>query len=377
MAKRLKRVLKWIATAFALLLVLAALALAVAWWRSDNDCAATAAATPAKPMQAIVYCDYGPPEVLALKSIERPLPGDDQVLVRVHAASVNPVDYHSMRGTPYIMRLDSGLKKPKFTGLGVDFAGTVVEIGKHVTQFRPGDEVFGGRNGSFAEYVTIRAQSLVMKPPNMTFEQAASVPVAATTALQALRDKGAVKPGQTVLINGASGGVGTFAVQIAKSLGARVTGVCSTRNVELVRSLGADEVIDYTKRDFTTMGQRYDVIVDMVGNHPLSAYKAVLVPNGIYVMVGGPKGRWLAPLDRVVRMAAMSPFVDQRFGMMIAKLNQQDLAVLRDLMRDGKVTPVIDRQYGLHDVPEAIRYLETGRARGKVVIRVAASKGPA
>jgi NADPH:quinone reductase-like Zn-dependent oxidoreductase len=371
MSKRLRRVLKWIATAFALVLVLAALALAVAWWRSDNDCAARAASTPANPMKAIVYCDYGAPEVLKVENIERPVPADTQVLVKVHAASVNPLDYHYMRGTPYIMRLDGGLKKPKVTRLGVDFAGTVVEAGKNATQFKPGDEVFGGRTGAFAEYIAIREESLVMKPANMTFEQAAAVPIAAVTALQALRDKGKVRPGQKVLINGASGGVGTFAVQIAKSLGAHVTGVCSTRNVALVKSLGADAVIDYTQQDYTAMEQQYDVIVDMVGNHALSANKRVLVPNGIYVMVGGPKGRWLAPIDRVAQMALMSPFVKQEFGMVMAKLNREDLTILRDLMQAGKVTPVIDRRYSLREVPEAIRYLETGRARGKVVIQVA------
>ncbi len=321
-------------------------------------------------MKAIVYCDYGSPDVLKLEDIEKPVPGDDQVLVRVRAAAVNPYDGHYMRGTPLVMRIEAGLRKPKDTRLGVDFAGTVEAVGKNVTEFKPGDEVFGGRAGAFAEYVATAGRRLVKKPKNMTFEQAASVPIAAITALQALRDHGKVQPGQKVLINGASGGVGTFAVQIAKWLGAHVTGVSSTRNVELVLSLGADQVVDYTREDFTQGAQRYDVIIDMVGNHPLSAYRHVLNPKGIYVMVGGRKGRWLAPLDRVAQMLVYSAFVDQEMGMMIANISKEDLTILGELMEAGKVTPVIDRRYPLREVPEAIRYLEEGHARGKVVIRV-------
>lgn len=370
MGKKLKRVLRWSVVAISLALVLSVLALLIAYWRSDNDCDERATAVPAHPMKAIVYCDYGPPDVVKLENIEKPTPGDDQVLVRVRAASVNPLDWHYMRGTPYVMRIGTGLRKPKITRLGVDFAGTVEAVGRNVTQFKPGDEVFGGRTGAFAEYVTARAQGLVMKPENITFEQAASVPIAAITALQAVRDKGKVQPGQKVLINGASGGVGTFAVQIAKSFGAHVTGVCSTRNVEMVRSLGADEVIDYTRQNYTRSGQRYDVIVDMVGNHSLSAHRRLLNPKGIYVIVGGPKGRWIAPMDRVVKASALSAFGSQEFVMLLAKLNRDDLTILRDLMQTGKVTPVIDRRYSLSEVPEAIRYLETGRARGKVVISV-------
>ncbi|MGZ5396778.1 MAG: NAD(P)-dependent alcohol dehydrogenase [Mycobacterium sp.] len=371
MGKKLRRVLRWSAVAISLVLVLAVLALLIAYRMSDNDCAAKAAAVPTHPMKAIVYCDYGPPDVLKLENIEKPIPGDDQVLVRVRAASVNPLDHHYMRGTPYVMRMGTGLRKPKITRLGVDFAGTVEAIGRNVTQFKPGDEVFGGRTGAFAQYVSVsEGRALVMKPENMTFEQAASVPIAAITALQALRDKGKVQPGQKVLINGASGGVGTFAVQIGKSFGAHVTGVCSTRNVDLVRSLGADEVIDYTRQDFTRSGQRYDVIVDMVGNHPFLAYRRVLNPKGIYVLVGGPKGRWIAPLDRFIKAGLLSPFVSQEFVTLMANLNREDLTILRDLMRTGKVTPVVDRRYRLSEASEAIRYLETGRARGKVVIAV-------
>ncbi len=370
MRKKLKRVLRWTAGAISLAVVLAVLSLFIGYWRSDNDCDERRATAPKNPMKAVVYCDYGSPDVLKLEDIEKPVPGDDQVLVRVRAASVNPLDWHYMRGTPYVMRMDAGLRKPKDTRLGVDFAGTVEAVGKNVTEFKPGDEVFGGRTGAFAEYVAIPERRLARKPQNMTFEQAASVPIAAITALQALRDKGKVQPGQKVLINGASGGVGTFAVQIAKSLGAHVTGVSSTRNVELVRSIGADQVIDYTREDFTQGGQRYDVIVDMVGNHSLSAYRRVLKPKGIYVMVGGPKGRWIAPLDGVAQMFVYSAFVDQEFVFLLAQISKEDLTILRELMEAGKVTPVIDRRYTLNEVPEAIRYLEEGHARGKVVISV-------
>jgi NADPH:quinone reductase-like Zn-dependent oxidoreductase len=283
---------------------------------------------------------------------------------------VNPLELHYLTGTPYIMRLDAGLRRPKNIRLGVDFAGTVEAVGTDVSQLKPGDEVFGGRTGALAEYVVASERSVVLKPRNMTFEQAAAVPVAAVTALQAVRDKGRVQPGQHVLVNGASGGVGTFAVQIAKALGATVSGVSSTRNVELVRSLGADRSIDYTTQDYTQGADRYDVIVDMVGNHSLLENRRVLKPRGIYVMVGGPEGKWIAPLDRVVQMLLLSPFVDQKFGMFISQLNAADLTTLRDLMASGTVTPVIDRRFPLHEVPEAIRYLQTGRARGKVVIAV-------
>ncbi len=346
------------------------LALFIAYWRSDNDCDERRATAPRNPMKAIVYCDYGSPDVLKLEDVEKPAAGDDEVLVRVRAASVNPYDWHFMRGTPYLMRIETGLRKPKVTRLGVDFAGTVEAVGKNVMEFKPGDEVFSGVTGAFAEYVAISEGRLARKPKNITFEQVATVPIAAKTALQALRDHGKVQPGQKVLINGASGGVGTFAVQIGKWLGAHVTGVSSTRNVEMVRSIGADQVIDYTREDFTQGGQRYDVIVDMVGNHSLSAYRRVLNPKGIYVMVGGRKGRWLAPLDRVAQVFVYSWFVNQEMGMMMAKMNKEDLTILGELMETGKVAPVIDRRYTLPELPEAIRYLEEGHARGKVVISV-------
>jgi NADPH:quinone reductase-like Zn-dependent oxidoreductase len=321
-------------------------------------------------MKAIVYCDYGSPAVLKLENIEKPAPADDQILVRVRAASVNPLDWHYIRGTPYVMRMEAGLRKPKVIRLGVDFAGTVEAIGRNVKQFRPGDDVFGGRTGAFAEYVSVREDRAVLKPANLTFEQAASVPVAAVTALQGLRDKGRVQPGQKVLINGASGGVGTFAVQIAKSFGAEVTGVCSTRNVAMVRSIGADHVIDYTKEDFTEGAQRYDLILDNVGNRSLLENRRVLKPKGKYIMVGGPSGRWIDPLPRALDAFLLSRFVSQDMTMFLAELNKEDLTILRDLMQAGKVTPVIDRRYPLSEVPEAIRYLEAGHARGKVVVTV-------
>ena len=368
----MKRVLKWLFRIVLVLLVLAFLFVFVAYWRSTNDCGKTAA--PTNPMKAIVYCDYGLTN-LKLANVEKPTPNDDQILVRVRAASVNPYDWHFIEGTPYIMRaMGVGLRKPKDTRLGVDFAGTVEAVGKNVTQFKPGDDVFGGRGGAFAEYVCPRAnRAVALKPASLTFEQAASVNIAGITALQALRDKGQIQPGQKVLINGASGGVGTFAVQIAKSFGADVTGVCSTRNVDLVRSLGADHIIDYTKEDFGKGDQRYDVILDNVPNHSLSECRRILNPNGKYVMIGGGgpnDNRWIGPFGRVIHTMVLSPFVSQKMGMMMADANQKDLTVLGDLMQSGKVKPVIDRTYKLSEVPAAIAYLEEGHARGKVVITV-------
>ena len=366
----LKGILKWTSLAILLALFVGIILLFIAYWRSTNDCDRLSAAQ-GNTMKAIVYCDYGLTN-LKLEDIEKPVPNDDQVLVRVRAASVNPYDWHFIEGTPKIMRLGVGLRKPKDTRLGVDYAGTVEAVGKNVTQFKPGDEVFGGRGGAFAEYVCPRAdRAVAIKPANITFEQAASVNIAGITALQALRDKGKVQPGQKVLINGASGGVGTFAVQIAKSFGADVTGVCSTRNVDMVRSLGADHVVDYTKEDFAKSGRRYDVILDNVPNHSLSECRGVLTPKGKYVMIGGGgpnDGRWVGPFGRVIATMVLSPFVSQEMGMMMADVSQKDLTILGDLMQSGKVTPVIDRRYKLSEVREAIRYLEEGHARGKVVI---------
>jgi NADPH:quinone reductase-like Zn-dependent oxidoreductase len=367
---KIKRILKWSVIVIALALLVW---FQIAYWTSTNDYDRQTAA-PNHPMKAIVYSDYGLSN-LKLENIEKPTPNDDQILVKVRAASINPYDWHFVEGTPYIMRMMGvGLRKPKDIQLGVDFAGTVEAVGKNVTQFKPGDDVFGGRGGAFAEYVCRRAEGAVaLKPANLTFEQAASVNIAGITALQALRDKGKVQPGQKVLINGASGGVGTFAVQIAKSLGADVTGVCSTRNVDLVRSLGADHVIDYTKEDFAKGEQRYDAILDNVPNHSLSECRRILTPNGKYVMIGGGgpnDSRWIGPFGRVIKTLVMSPFMSQKMGMMMADANHNDLTLLADMMQSGKVKPVIDRTYKLSEVPAAIAYLEEGHARGKVVITV-------
>ncbi|MGB9457818.1 MAG: NAD(P)-dependent alcohol dehydrogenase [Bryobacteraceae bacterium] len=320
-------------------------------------------------MKAIVYHNYGGPEVLQCEEIEKPAAGDSEVLIRVCAASVNPLDWHFMRGTPYLVRIGAGLRKPKITRLGVDVTGEVEAVGRNVTQFKTGDRVFGACRGAFAEYVCTSESALVAKPANVTFERAAAVPVAAFTALQGLRDRGQIKAGQKVLINGAAGGVGTLAVQIAKSFGAEATGVCSTRNVDMVRSLGADTVIDYTQKDFTKSGLLYDLIFDCVGNHSLSACRRVLNPKGTYIAVGGPSSRWMIGLlARVIKMVVLSRFSSQNLVMVLAKSNKEDLTLIRQLMEAGKVTPVIDKRYQLSEVPEAIRYLEEGHARGKVVI---------
>lgn len=323
------------------------------------------------PMKAIVYHDYGPPDVLRLEVVDKPLPREDQVLIRIRAAAANPLDWHYIRGTPYVMRMESGFGQPKDPGVGVDMAGVVVATGSNVTQFKPGDEVFGTVNGAFAEYALTTERRIAPKPASLTFEQAAGVPVAALTALQGLRDKGRIQPGQKVLINGSSGGVGTFAVQIAKSLGAEVTGICSTRNLELVRSLGADHVIDYTQEDFAESGQQYDLIVDNVGNRSLSDYRRVLKSKGTYVLIGGggpDNGKWLGPLATMLKVLVVSPFVSQDLTTLMASIRQDDLRLLGELIESNQVRPVIDRTYPLSEAAEAIRYLETGRARGKVII---------
>jgi NADPH:quinone reductase-like Zn-dependent oxidoreductase len=326
-------------------------------------------------MKAVVYTDYGPPDVLEVRDIKKPIPNDDQVLVRTRAAALNPLDWHFMEGTPYLGRLmGMGLRKPKSPRLGVDLAGGVEAVGKNVTQFKPGDEVFGtGHGAAFAEYVCANKTKLVLKPASLTFEQAAAVPVAGLTALQGLRDKGHVHAGQKVLINGASGGVGTFAVQIAKVFGADVTGVCSTRNVDLVRSLGADRVIDYTKEDFTNSNERYDVILDNVGTQPISGFRRVLAPKGIYVLIGGggtATQGLIGPLARPIKLLFMSPFINQKMGMMFAEIRQDDLAKMGEWIESGKVKPVIDRSYPLDQIADAMRYLEQGHARGKVILAI-------
>jgi NADPH:quinone reductase-like Zn-dependent oxidoreductase len=324
-------------------------------------------------MNAVVQDTYGSPEVLEVREIDKPVVGDDEVLVQVHAAGVDPGVWHLMTGLPYLVRvMGYGLRKPKVGIRGRDVAGRVEAVGTNVTRFRPGDEVFGTCDGSFAEYVCARPDKLAPKPTNLTFEQAAAVPISALTALQALRDRGRVQPGQKVLVIGAGGGVGSFAVQLAKAFGAEVTGVCSTTKVDLVRSIGADEVIDYTREDFADGARHWDLIVDTAGRRSLSQLRRALAPRGTLVIVGGEGGgRWLGGFDRLIlRAPAVSAFSRQRLRSLVSKERSEDLLVLKELIEAGKVTPVIDRTYPLREAPEAIRYLEEGHARGKVVIRV-------
>ena len=365
---KLKHILKW---SFFTIFVGLVTWFEFAYWMSTNDCKRIIA-TPTNPMKAILSCEYGV-ENLQLREVEKPTPADNEVLVRVLAASVNPVDGHLMRGNILMRLLGGGLRKPKNTRFGTDFAGVVEAVGKNVTDFKAGDEVFGAKNGAVADYICVKAdRAIVIKPGNITFEQAGSVGVAAVTALQGLRDSGHIQAGQKVLINGASGGVGTFAVQIAKSYGADVTAVCSTRNADLVKSIGADRVIDYTKEDFTKSDQRYDMIYDLVGNHSFSERRKILTPNGICVLAGiGGAGFHPESWGRILgnfKNAFQSKFTSQKFVFYIAKLTKDDLNVLRDLMSAGKVSPVIDRTYKISDTQAAVRYLEEGHARGKVVV---------
>jgi len=321
-------------------------------------------------MKAIVRTTYGPPEVLELAEIDKPVPAEDEVLVRVRATSVNPVDWHTLTGTPYLLRLQEGLRGPKSEQLGVDFAGTVEAVGANVTGVQPGDDVFGGRSGAFAEYVSVR-DAVVRKPPNLSFEQAAAVPIAGLTALQGLRDKGGLQSGQKVLINGASGGVGTFAVQIAKALGAAVTGVCSTRNVGQARSLGADRVIDYTQEDFTRSGERYDVLLDIAGNRTWKELTRVLADEATLVLVGGPKtNRWIGPMGHLANLKLHSLGRRRRVAPFLAKLNKEDLEAVGKLLEDGSVTPVVERSYALGETADALSYLGEGHAQGKIVLTV-------
>ncbi len=321
-------------------------------------------------MRAIVCTRYGSPDALQLNEVEKPAPTEGRVLVKVHAASANPVDWHTMRGKPFLVRFSEGLRKPKDPRLGTDIAGRVEAVGSNVTQFKLGDEVFGTCPGGFAEYASAREDRLALKPTNRSFEESAAVPVAAFTALQGLRDSGRIRAGQEVLVNGASGGVGTFAVQIAKSFGTEVTGVCSTRNLEMVRSIGADHIIDYTREDFTRDGPRYDLIYDAVGNRSVSAYKRALRPQGTCVIAGFSGLSRLFQHLIVGRLMSMTG--NKKIGLMgLAKPNQKDLLIMKGLLEAGKVVPVIDRRYPLGETAEAIRYLEAGHARGKVVISVA------
>jgi NADPH:quinone reductase-like Zn-dependent oxidoreductase len=313
-------------------------------------------------LKAITYHSYGAPDALELEEVDEPVVKDNEVLVRVRAASVNPRDWHFMRGLPYLMRPRFGLRRPKDGLLGSDVAGQVEAVGKTVTRFRPGDEVFTHvLAGGFAEYTCVSEEVLGLKPANLTFEQAAAVPLAALTALQGLRDHGRTQSGQKVLIIGASGGVGTFAVQIAKSFGADVTGVCSTRNVNMVRSLGADHVIDYTQEDFTQSGQKYDLILQLAGTRSPSDCRRALTSKGTLLLSSGESsGRWIGPVDRIIKAVVLSPFVSQRRGSFEAKQSKEDLQVLKELIESGKVSPVIDRTYPLSEVPEAIRYARPG-----------------
>src|SRR5689334_22152814 len=364
---KMKRVIKW---SFLTLFVALIAWLFIGYWTSTNDCEHYSK-TPTNPMKAIVSCEYGA-ENLQLRDIEKPAPADDEVLVRVRAASVNPADGHMVRDS-WLARLFSGLRKPKNTRFGTDFAGVVEATGKSVTDFKPGDEVFGAKNGAIADYICVKAErAIVMKPANITFEQAGSVGIAGITALQGLRDNGRIQSGQKVLINGASGGVGTFAVQIAKAFGAEVTAVCSTRNVDLVKSIGADHVIDYTKQDFTNTDQRYDMIYDLVSNHSFSERRKILTPEGICVLAGiGGAGSHPETMGRIGANfwnTFRSKFTKQKFVFYIAKLTKADMNVMRELMQSGKVSPVIDRTYKIDQTSVSVRYMEEGHARGKLVI---------
>jgi NADPH:quinone reductase-like Zn-dependent oxidoreductase len=321
-------------------------------------------------MKAIVYTQYGSPDVLQLTEVEKPTPADEEVLIKIHAASVNPLDWHFMRGTPYLVRIIAGLRKPKVTRLGVDVAGRVEAVGRKVTQFKPGDEVFGTCRGAFAEHVCASENKLALKPENSSFEDAAAVPVAAITALLGLRDKGRIQPGHKVLVDGASGGVGTFAVQIAKSFGAEVTAVCSTRNMDTARSIGADHVIDYTQEDFTQSGLRYDLILGANAYHSIFDYRRALSGNGIFVGAGGRVQSLPGMLLSMLLISFLSLIGSKKLCFFLAKGNKKDLVSLKDLLEAGKVVPVIDRRYPLSDVAEAVRYLEAGHAQGKVVITV-------
>ena len=348
-----------------LVLAFGALAAVMSYTAPCPDAPPIAAGT--ETMKAVRARCYGSPDVLTYEDVEKPTPAHDELLVRVRAAGVNPLDYHYMRGSPYLLRLMGGIGAPDDTRAGADFAGVVEAVGAEVTGFVTGDEVFA--NGTFAEYLTVReSRAVVKKPDNVSFEQAAGIPIAGLTALQALRDKGGLEPRQDVLINGASGGVGTYAVQIAKAMGANVSGVCSTRNVEMVESIGADRVFDYKKENYTEADTRFDLIVDMVGNHSPSTNIDVLTDDGRLVLVGGPKGNWIAPFKRPLQAKVSSWFADQETTTLFASLSKDDLQTLADMMGDGRLVTVVDRTYALEDVPEAMRHSESGRARGKIII---------
>jgi NADPH:quinone reductase-like Zn-dependent oxidoreductase len=339
----------------------------------DSPCPPTATpVTGADTMQAVMQRCYGVPRAARLETIARPVPNADQVLIKVHASSVNPVEWYGVSGQPLLLRLFNGVGTPDQTRVGYDMAGTVEAVGANVTRFKPGDEVFGGAGGAFAEYVVAREKgAIVAKPASMSFDEAAAIPIAAITALQGLRDQGRIAAGQKVLINGASGGVGTYAVQIAKSFGAEVTGVCSTRNVEMVRSLGADHVVDYKQQDFTDGKERYDLILDNIGNHGFADLANVMKPGGLIVVVGGEKKNpFLGPIQRIAWSKVAEHFVAPKLKFFIASVNQEDLELLATLVRDGKMKSVIDRRYPLEQAGAALEYLGGGHVRGKVVVTV-------
>jgi NADPH:quinone reductase-like Zn-dependent oxidoreductase len=365
----MKRRYKWLAGVVGIAAVAMAV-FAVVLARNAPCEGAPALPADAVPMRAATYHCYGGPDVIRIESTVRPALAPDRVLVRVQAAALNPLDKHYLRGTPYLLRLSAGLGRPQDSRMGVDFAGTVESVGSAVTRFKPGDVVFGGADGAFGEYVSVRAEgSIARVPAGVAPEQAAALPIAAVTALQALRDHGRLAAGQRVLINGASGGVGHFAVQLAKAMGAHVTAVCSTRNVEMVRALGADAVIDYTREDFTAGSQRYDLIVDSIGNHSRGALRGVLNANGAHVQVGqAGMGNWIDPVLRPLGALLWSQFTSQRWEFMLASIDAADLDYLAQQMAAGKLRAAIDRRYALAELPEAIRYLETGRVRGKLLV---------
>jgi NADPH:quinone reductase-like Zn-dependent oxidoreductase len=365
----IKRFLKW-----SVLLILVAVSawLFIAYWTSTNDCKRNAA-TPTNSVKAVRYCEYGPPDVLHVEEIEKPVPNDDELLVRVRAGSLNFIDTGLVRG-PWVLRIIAGLRKPKFTGFGEDFAGVVEAAGKNIAEFKPGDEVFGGKRGSIAEYVCVRKDHVALKPANVTFEQAGAVKHAGLTALQGLR-AGKIHTGEKVLINGASGGVGTFALQIAKAFDSEVTAVVSTRNVEIARKLGADHVIDYTKEDFTKSDDRYDLFFDNVTNHSMSERRRILTPDGICVLAGigssaAPIQEQLGRIGRGLGTALWSRFTDHKFVQYTTTMNQADLKFLSELMAAGKVTPFVEKTYPMTETAEALRYFQEGHARGKIVITI-------
>lgn len=364
------QLIKILVKAVAIMVVVgvAVLALVISY---TSDCPAPASPAEGESMTAVIYACYGGPEVLQLSQITRPEPGPEEVLVKVHYAGVNPLDWHYMRGSPYFMRLASGIGAPTTTRLGVDYAGVIEAVGERVSRFKPGDQVFGGRTGAFGEYVVARESGAIARlPEGIPMEQAATVGIAGVTALQALRDEGQLQAGQKVLINGASGGVGTFAVQIARSMGAEVTGVSSARNHAMVRELGAHHVIDYKQEDYTEGSDRYDLIVDMVGNHSPRANSAVLTPGGRLVMVGGGKGNWIGPIGKPLQALFYGPFIEQKMIVLMATLNSEDLQTLAGLMAAGQLSPVIGHRYPLAGIREALALSESGRARGKIAITV-------